>query len=144
MVINYMNDRENIFYITKIYRANTISFYNTISKLIMSKDSIPENMTYNAIKDLRNLNDILGNYKLKETVNTDLWNNTIEIIAKENQLFLSIADADDIEVLWYDRSIFIDERKCSPLLVIFHRSKNGELYISRGANDSAIFEKTKD
>ncbi len=142
MVIKYMGDRINVFRQSKIYKIDAISLYNKIAELLKSKDSIPENLTYNSVKDSLSLNDVVGTYELKETVN-NFWNKTIDINEENNQLFLSNEDPVDIEILWYDKSIFVDKRKSSPLLVIFNRSKKGELYISSGINNSAIYEKTK-
>ena len=142
MVIKYMNDRVNLFSKCKEYKIDAISLYNKISELLKSKNSIPENVTYNSIKGSLDLNGVAGNYELKETVNNS-WAKTIEIKEVNGQLFLSNEDFDDIETLWYDKSIFVDKRKSSPLLVIFNRSKKGELYISWGGNMSAIYKKTK-
>ena len=142
MVIKYMNDRVNLFSKCKEYKIDAISLYNKISELLKRKDSIPENVTYNSIKDSLDLNGVIGNYELKETVNNS-WAKTIEIKEVNGQLLLSNEDFDDIETLWYDKSIFVDKRKSSPLLVIFNRSKKGELYLSWGGNTSAIYKKTK-
>ncbi|BAO76428.1 hypothetical protein [Winogradskyella sp. PG-2] len=142
MVIKYMNDRVNLFSQSKKYKIDAIRLYNKIAELLKSKDSIPENVTYNSIKDSLGLNKVVGNYELKETVNNS-WDKTIEIKEVNGQLFLSNEDFDDVEILWYDNSIFVDKRKSSPLLVIFNRSKKGELYLSWGGNISAIYEKTK-
>ena len=142
MVIKYMNDRVNLFSKCKEYKIDAISLYNKISELLKSKNSIPENVTHNSIKGSLDLNGVVGNYELKETVNNS-WAKTIEIKEVKGQLFLSNEDFDDIEILWYDKSIFVDKRKSSPLLVIFNRSKKGELYLSWGGNISAIYEKTK-
>jgi len=142
MVIKYMNDRVNLFSRCKEYKIDAISLYNKIAELLKSKDSIPENVTYNSIKDSLSLNGIIGYYELKETVNNS-WAKTIEIKEVNGQLFLSNEDFDDIEILWYDNSIFVDKRKSSPLLVIFNRTKKGELYLSWGGNTSVIYKKTK-
>jgi hypothetical protein len=88
------------------------------------------------------LNNYVGTYKLKETINNS-WDKIIEIKEVNGQLFLSNEDTDVIEILWYDKSVFVDTGKRSPILVIFNRSKKGELYISSGINMSAIYEKTK-
>ena len=88
MVIKYMNDRVNLFSQCKEYKIDAISLHNKISELLESKDSIPENVTYNSIKDSLGLNGIVGNYELKETVNNS-WDKTIEIKEVNGQLFLS-------------------------------------------------------
>ena len=142
-VIKYMNDRVNVFRQSKTYKTDAISLYNKISKLLKSKDSIPENVTYNSIKDSLGLNDVIGTYELKETVNGDFWDKTIEINEVNNQLFLSNEDFEDSGILWYDNSVFVDERKGSPLIVVFNRSKKGELYISWGVNISANYKKVE-
>ena len=140
MVIKYMNDRVNVFRKGKSYKADATSLYNKISEQLKSKDSIPENVTYNSIKDSLDLNDVVGAYELKETVN-NFWDKTIEIKEVDDQLFLSNEDFNDDGILWYDKSIFVDKEKGSPLLVIFNRSKKGELYVSWGGNMSAVYEK---
>ena len=142
LVITYLADRVNLFSQCKEYKIDAISLHNKISELLEGKDSIPENVTYNSIKDSLGLNGVVGNYELKETVNNS-WDKTIEIKEVNGQLFLSNEDFDDVEILWYDNSIFVDKRKSSQLLVIFNRSKKGELYLSWSGNVSAIYEKTK-
>ncbi len=142
MVIKYMNDRSNVFAQCKTYKANAINLHNKISKLLNSKDSIPENVTYSSIKGSMNLNDVLGTYELKETVNVDYWTKTIEISEKENQLVFS-GEEGDIDILWYDKSIFVNKRTYNGNLFIFNRSKKGELYISLDTNVSATYEKKK-
>ena len=142
MVIKYMNDRVNLFSKCKEYKIDAINLYNKISELLKSKDSIPENIAYKSINDSLDLNGVVGNYELKETVNNS-WAKNIEIKEINGELFLSTEDFDDIQIFWYDKSIFVDKRKSSPLLVIFNRSKKGELYLSWGVNTSAIYEKTK-
>ena len=142
MVIKYMDDRVNVFAQCKSYKTSAVSLYNKISKILNTKDSILENVTYHSIKDSLGLNNVLGTYELKETVN-NYWEKTIEIKEVNGQLFLSYENFDDFEIFWYDKSIFVDKIEYSPLLVIFNRSKKGELYLSSGANSSAIYEKTK-
>ncbi|WP_456441018.1 DUF6090 family protein [Psychroserpens sp.] len=142
MVIKYMNDRINIFSKCKSYKSDAINLYNKISELLESKDSIPRNVSYNSIKGSLDLNNIVGTYELKEAVNNS-WDKIIEIKEVNGQLFLSSEDPDDIEILWYDKSVFVDKRKRSPILVIFNRSKKGELYISWGANMSATYQKVE-
>ena len=142
MVIKYMNDRINIFLKCKSYKSDAINLYNKISELLESKDSIPKKVSYNSIKGSLGLNNIVGTYELKETVNNS-WDKSIEIKEVNGQLFLSREDPDDFEILWYDKSVFVAKRKRSSILVIFNRSKKGELYISVGTNMSATYQKVE-
>jgi hypothetical protein len=142
MVIKYMNDRINVFLKCKSYKSDAINLHNKISELLESKNSISKNVSYNSIKGSLGLNNYVGTYKLKETINNS-WDKIIEIKEVNGQLFLSFEDTDVIEILWYDKSVFVDTGKRSPILVIFNRSKKGELYISSDINMSAIYEKTK-
>ncbi|WCO00429.1 hypothetical protein [Psychroserpens ponticola] len=142
MVIKYMNDRINVFWKCKSYKSDAINLYNKISELLESKDSIPKNVSYNSIKGSLGLNNSVGTYELKETVNNS-WDKIIEIKEVNGQLFLSNEDSDDIEILWYDKSVFVDKNKRSSILVIFNRSKKGELYISGSTNMSATYQKVE-
>jgi len=139
LVGNYMNYRINIFKLSNQYRVKAIDLYLKIQEVIGSSDDIPDSVSY-TYNDTTFLNNHVGTYKLKETVNTGVWDKTVNIILHDGQLVIDFSeDHIKLNLLHYNKNTFFSD-VYYPFFV-FDRPNKGQFYISRSTNISAIYEK---
>ncbi|TXE18798.1 hypothetical protein ES692_04930 [Psychroserpens burtonensis] len=106
LVGNYMSYRINIFALSNQYRVKTIDLYLKIQEVIGSTDDIPDSVSY-TYKDTTFSKNYVGTYKLKETINTDIWDETVNITLKDGQLEFEPSESNfQINLLYYDKNTF--------------------------------------
>ena len=139
LVGNYMNYRINIFKLSNQYRVKAIDLYLKIQEVIGSSDDIPDSVSYTN-NDTTFLNNCVGTYKLKETVNTEMWEETVHITLKDGQLEFEPSESNfKMNLLYYDKNTFFTDGYYP--FFVFDRPNKGQFYISRSTNISAIYEK---
>ncbi|MFZ1787409.1 MAG: DUF6090 family protein, partial [Saprospiraceae bacterium] len=107
LVANYMNDRMNIFIKSNEYRIAAINLYHKIHEAIGSKDTIPEIVNYN-YKSTTPINDYVGTYTLKESVNT-FWPKNIKVKEIEGKLQIHIDEIAAGNLFYYTETIYFSE-----------------------------------
>ena len=128
MVMLYMNDRSNTFSISQSYSFSAIEAYHKINELTKSVvDSIPKVLALEP-EDTSFLNNIVGHYKLKDSMDLN-WPKdlkTIQITKEGNRLNL-ITENGDSELVFHKESTFLIDRA---LYVQFNKPKKGQFFVS--------------
>jgi hypothetical protein len=136
MVALHMNDRKNIIVLSRNHRIAAIEAYNKINELTESTDSIPKIVALES-KDTSFLNNIVGNYKIKDSIGVR-WAKNIKIINKGNKIHF-VDKYRDRELIYNKESNFL--LKGTIIYVQFNKPKKGALFISRNINGNATYIK---
>lgn len=128
MVLLYMNDRANTFGQSQRYSSSAIETYHKIKDLTESTDSIPKVLALEP-EDTTFLNSMVGNYKLKDSLDLN-WPKdlkTIQVTKEGNRLNLIFEDGDDRELQYHKDSIFL---LSGSWYIQFNTPEEGELFFS--------------
>ena len=129
MVMLYMNDINNTFSQSQSYSSSAIEAYHKIKDLTKSANSIPKLLTLES-EDTTLLNNMVGNYKLKDSLDLNWSKNleNIQITKEGNKLNFIFKNGDVLALPYHKESIFLIDG--SSWYVQFNTPKEGELFLS--------------
>jgi hypothetical protein len=127
MVLLYMNDRSNTFSLSQRYSLRAIETYHKIIELTSSTDSIPRVLALEP-ENSSFLNNMIGNYKLKDSLNLNwpIGLKTIQITKEGNRLNL-VSENGERELRFHKGFIF---SLGTSRYIQFNSPKDGELFFS--------------
>jgi len=135
-LLNYRNDRSNIFKISSQYRVDAIEAYNSIVKLLNIKVTTPE--TIGLInKDTIMENKLIGTYIIRDSIGIG-WGKQIKIDKKENHLYLKFDHSDKMKLYWHKEFIYFHK-----VGLVLNFNKADTLIINDVSSGKAIFSKNK-
>lgn len=146
ILLRYMQGIENLFGITETYKRAAIYTHNKISKILNIDDYIPNFPSFESSLDSIDKKNILGKYKLKETVEPK-FRKIIEIREVDNKLcFTTEGYEGSLEYYWHDKTTFLGLWESNQVMttITFNKSKNIEFYISAGKRAYAYYTKVND
>lgn len=146
ILLRYMQGIENLFGITETYKRAAIYTHNKISKILNIDDYIPNFPSFESSLDSIDKKNILGKYKLKETVEPK-FRKIIEIREVDNKLcFTTEGYEGSLEYYWHDKTTLLGLWESNQIMttITFNKSKNIEFYISVGKRAYAYYTKVND
>jgi len=144
-LLKYMNGIENVFFSTEAYKQRAIYLHNEISKILNVDDYIPYTPSFKSVLDSLGGMNILGKYKLKETVSQSLPA-IIELREVDNQLISYAVGLPEFKYYWHDKNTFLGVLETNNMMtnITFNKSKNIEFYISGSKSVYAYYTKIND
>lgn len=144
-LLKYMNGIENVFFSTEAYKRRAIYVHNEISKILNIDDYIDYTPSFKSPVDSLDGINILGTYKLKETVSQS-FPAIIELREIDNQLILYAVGLPEFKYYWHDKNTFLGVLETNNMMtsITFNKSKNIEFYISGGKSGYAYYTKVND
>lgn len=145
-VLKYMNGIENVFLSTEVFKSTAIQLHNKISDILDIDDYIPYSPTFSSNLGSLEGKNILGKYKLKETV-SQRFPPIIELREVDNKLQLYAEGLPEVQYYWNDKTTFLytmDHGERLLTYITFNRLKNSEFFISVSKSEYAYYTKVKD
>lgn len=144
-LLKYMNGIKNVFFSTEAYKRRAIYVHNEISKILNVDDYIPYTPSFNSAVDSLDGMNILGKYRLKESVST-LLPEIIELRKNDNMLKVYGDNFPEFKYYWHDKNTFLGVLEANNVMtnITFNKSKNIELYISGSKSAYAYYTKEND
>lgn len=137
IVTLYMNDRRNVYSQSKHYRIDAINLYLKIAEQLKQTESIPEIVNYTS-KNTTLLNEIVGNYELKERTG-NFFPTNLEVSYQNDKLKRVDENGDSTDLYWHKDAIFFIGEYAG--IHIFNKYKKGELYITAAIHGNATYVK---
>jgi len=135
-LLNYRNDRTNIFKVSNQYRIDAVETYNSIVKLLNNKVSRPE--IINLINKGTIMEEkLIGTYSIRDSIGIG-WGKQIKINKKENHLYLKRDHSDNMKLYWHKEFIYFQEGG-----LVLNFNKTDTLIINDVSSGKAIFIKNK-
>jgi hypothetical protein len=106
LVINYFNDRANVFSKSNDYKVEAVKTYKDIAMLIATDDNIPKTITLKN-KDSIKEHNLIGTYRLRDSLGR-IGVKKIKISQLKHHLYLIWNDDDDdkFKLNWHKESIY--------------------------------------
>lgn len=145
ILLKYMNGIRNVFVATEVYKRTAIAIHNEISKILNIDDSIPNFPSFNSSLDALDGKNILGKYKLKESI-SPVIPEIVELSKNDNILKISADNFPEFKYYWHDNTIFLGLLESNPFIsnISFNKSKNIEFFISADKSGYAYYTKVND
>ncbi|BAO76554.1 DUF6090 family protein [Winogradskyella sp. PG-2] len=144
-LLKYMNGIKNVFFATEGYKRKAIYVHNEISKILNIDDYIPYTPSFESAIDSIDGMNILGKYKLKESV-SPLSPKIIELRKNDNMLKVYGENFPEFKYYWHDKNTFLGVLETNNVLtnITFNKSKNIEFYVSGSKSAYAYYTKVND
>ncbi len=144
-LLKYMNGIKNVFFSTEAYKRRAIYVHNEISKILNIDDYIPYTPNFKSALDSLDGKNILGKYKLKESV-SPLSPEIIELRKNDNMLKVYGENFPEFKYYWHDKNTFLGVLETNNMMtnITFNKSKNIEFYISGSKSAYAYYTKVND
>jgi hypothetical protein len=106
-VLNWINDRGNIFSTSNRYKIDAIKAYKEIALLLPDTDTIPEIISFKN-KDGKKENKLIGTYHIIDSLGQNKGKQ-IKVSKIENQLYLKLDDLDKFKINWQKEFIYFTD-----------------------------------
>jgi hypothetical protein len=106
-VLNWTNDRVNIFSISNRYKIDAIKAYKEIAMLLPNKNSIAEIISFKN-KDSNKENKLIGTYRIIDSLGQNR-RKQIKVSKIDNELYLNRDDLDTYKLNWQKEFIYFSE-----------------------------------
>jgi hypothetical protein len=135
-LLNYRNDRINIFKVSNQYRIEAVETYNSIVKLLNNKVSSPEIISL-INKDPIMEDKLIGTYSIIDSIGIG-QGKQIKISKKENHLYLNRDHSYNMKLYWHKDFIYFQDGG-----LVLNFNKTDTLIINNVSSGKAIFIKNK-
>ncbi len=144
-LLKYMNGIKNVFFSTEAYKRRAIYVHNEISKILNIDDYIPYTPNFKSALDSLDGKNILGKYKLKESV-SPLSPEIIELRKNDNMFKVYGENFPEFKYYWHDKNTFLGVLETNNMMtnITFNKSKNIEFYMSGSKSAYAYYTKVND
>ena len=103
-LINYMNDRGNVFRMSNRYKINAVKAYKKIAMMLPNNDSIPKSITLKN-KDNINENKLIGTYRIRDSLGQG-FAKKIKVSQLKNQIYLKWDAGSKYKLDWHKEFIY--------------------------------------
>ena len=103
-LINYMNDRRNVFRLSNQYKINAVKTYKKIAMMLPNNDSIPKTITLKN-KDSINENKLIGTYRIRDSLGQG-FAKKLKVSQLKNQLYVKLDDGGKLKLNWHKEFIY--------------------------------------
>lgn len=105
-LINYLNDRNNLFKLSNQFKIDAVKTYKEIAMLIATNDSIPKTITLKNTDSIKE-SKLIGTYSLRDNLG-QIGIKKIKVSQLKNQLYLEGDDGGKFKQHWHKDFIYFN------------------------------------